>query len=111
MVVAIRLARSMGHRHRPFYRIVVADKQFKRDGRFLERVGTYDPLPTREGAKYVTLDIDRIKYWIAEGAQPTERVSILLGKAGILPPWYGSPNKWKTPEELSSETVSEDAES
>ena len=84
MVVRIRLAR-FGRKHRPFYRIVVADARSPRDGRHLERVGTYDPLPGKDGIKEVRLRADRIRYWMACGAQPTSKVAWLLGKAGILP--------------------------
>eukprot|EP00729_Bicosta_minor_P019953 gene19953-23366_t len=76
--VSLRLAR-MGIRHRPFYRIVAAHKEFQRDGRFLERLGTYDPLP-REGVKHVTIDLERTKYWLSVGANPTEPVAKLLAK-------------------------------
>ena len=84
MVVRIRLAR-FGRKHRPFYRIVVADARSPRDGRHLERVGTYDPLPGKDGIKEVRIRADRIRYWMACGAQPTSKVAWLLGKAGILP--------------------------
>jgi small subunit ribosomal protein S16 len=63
MPVRIRLAR-FGRTNRPFYRIHVADSRMKRDGRFLEAVGTYDPLPTEQGKKVVRLNTDRIKYWL-----------------------------------------------
>eukprot|EP00629_Pelagomonadales_sp_RCC1024_P018066 CAMPEP_0119288844 /NCGR_PEP_ID=MMETSP1329-20130426/37962_1 /TAXON_ID=114041 /ORGANISM="Genus nov. species nov., Strain RCC1024" /LENGTH=145 /DNA_ID=CAMNT_0007289627 /DNA_START=143 /DNA_END=577 /DNA_ORIENTATION=+ len=84
MVVRIRLAR-WGRKHRPFYRIVVADARAPRDGRFIERVGTYDPLPGRDGVKEVRLRSERIRYWLSCGAQPTSKVAWLLGKAGVLP--------------------------
>lgn len=76
MVVRIRLAR-WGQIHRPFYRIVAADARAKRDGRFIEVLGTYNPLPhsRREAShkiKRVCLNVDRIKYWISVGAQPTD---------------------------------------
>ncbi len=74
MAVKIRLARH-GAKKRPFYRIVVADGECKRDGRFLEIVGTYDPLP--DPVK-VTLKEDRVKYWMEQGATPTHTVKTLL---------------------------------
>ena len=74
MAVRIRLARH-GAKKRPFYRIVVADGERPRDGRFLEIVGTYDPLP--DPAK-VTLKEDRVKYWMDQGAKPTDTVRTLL---------------------------------
>lgn len=88
MVVRIRLARH-GQRHRAFYRIVSADSRAKRDGRFLEVLGFYDPLPhsAQEGAagiKRVALNVPRIKYWLSVGAQPSDTVGRLLGASGLL---------------------------
>lgn len=80
MSVKIRLARG-GAKKKPFYRIVVADVEAPRDGRFLEIVGTYDPL--QDPAK-VTLKEDRIKYWMGEGAIPTGTVGDLIKKEGVL---------------------------
>mmetsp|Transcript_23870 Transcript_23870/g.32821 ORF Transcript_23870/g.32821 Transcript_23870/m.32821 type:complete len:106 (+) Transcript_23870:33-350(+) len=85
MVVRIRLAR-FGRKHLPFYRIFVADARAPRDGKHLEVVGTYDPIPQRDGNKHVALNILRIKYWLSVGAQPSDRVAKLLGQAGVLPP-------------------------
>ncbi len=79
MSVKIRLARG-GAKKKPFYRIVAADSEFPRDGRFLEMLGTYDPM--LEPAA-VTLKEDRIKYWMGEGAQPTTTVKSLLKKEGF----------------------------
>lgn len=79
MSVKIRLARR-GAKKKPFYRIVVADVEAPRDGRFIEIVGTYDPL--QEPAK-VTLKEDRVKYWIGEGAIPTGTVGNILKKEGV----------------------------
>ncbi len=79
MAVKIRLARR-GAKKKPFYRIVVADAEAPRDGKFLEIVGTYDPI--QEPAK-VILQEDRVKYWIGEGAIPTTTVSSLLKKEGL----------------------------
>ena len=80
MSVKIRLARK-GAKKRPFYRIVVADVEARRDGRFLEVVGTYNPL--KDPAE-VTLKEERVKYWMGEGAQPTDTVRSLLKKEGIF---------------------------
>lgn len=85
MPVAMRFARG-GNRHRAFFRIVVAPHKAKRDGRHIEKVGTYDPIPVA-GQKMVSLNVDRIKYWLSVGAQPSDSVAKLLGKAGILPPY------------------------
>mmetsp|Transcript_31751 Transcript_31751/g.43319 ORF Transcript_31751/g.43319 Transcript_31751/m.43319 type:complete len:105 (+) Transcript_31751:34-348(+) len=85
MVVRIRLQR-FGGRHLPFYRIVVADSRCKRDGRFIEKIGTYNPIPSRDNCKELTANSDRIQYWISCGAQPSDRVAWLFGKIGLLPP-------------------------
>ncbi len=83
MALAIRLSRG-GRKKRPFYRIVVADKRMPRDGRYIEKLGTYNPLLEDENANRVQLVEDRIKYWLGEGAQPSERVALFLGKAGLM---------------------------
>eukprot|EP01041_Mallomonas_annulata_P008418 gene8418-17354_t len=85
MVVRIRLQR-FGRRNLPFYRIVVADSRAPRDGKFIENVGTYDPLPFKDNVKEVTANVDRVRYWVGCGAQPSDRVSWLFGRLGILPP-------------------------
>ena len=82
MAVKIRLARA-GAKKRPFYRIVVADERAPRDGRFIEKLGTYNPLLPSDSAERVTLDIERIQHWLSHGAQPTDRVLRFLDKAGI----------------------------
>lgn len=79
-MVKIRL-RRMGAKKNPFYRIIVADSHFSRDGRFIEEIGTYDPLVTPVAVK---VDAERAKYWISNGAQPTETVRALLKKAEVL---------------------------
>ena len=76
-MVKIRL-RRMGAKKKPFYRIVVADSRSPRDGRFIEEIGTYDPLPN---PSKITVDLERAKYWIENGAQPTDTVRALLKKA------------------------------
>lgn len=81
----VRLQR-FGRRNRPFYRVVVADSRSPRNGKFIELVGTYNPLATRSGVKEVTFKVDRIRYWVSVGAQPSDRVAWLLGQFGILPP-------------------------
>ena len=94
MALSIRLSRG-GRKKRPFYRIVVADKRMPRDGRYIERLGTYNPLLNDDNDQRVQLVEDRIKYWLSEGAQPSERVAIFLGKAGIIdmPAQPNRPNK------------------
>ena len=79
-MVKIRL-RRMGAKKAPFYRIVVADSRFPRDGRFIEELGTYNPL---KQPSEIVVDADRAKAWISDGAQPTETVRGLLKKAGVL---------------------------
>lgn len=84
MSVKLRLARG-GAKKRPFYSIVAADPRSPRDGRFIERVGTYNPMVERDHAERLVLKEERVRYWLEQGAQPTERVERLLGQAGIVP--------------------------
>jgi small subunit ribosomal protein S16 len=83
MSLKIRLARG-GAKKRPFYSIVVADSRSPRDGRFIEKVGTYNPMLERGHAERITLKEDRIKHWLGVGALPTERVERFLGDAGLV---------------------------
>ncbi len=83
-MLKIRLARY-GAKKRPHYRIVVADVRSPRDGRFLETVGTYSPMLSKDSDQRVVLQKDRIDHWIRQGAQPTDRVSIFLEKEGLRP--------------------------
>ena len=85
MVVRIRLQR-FGRKHLPFYRIVVADSRAPRDGRFIENLGTYNPIPSKDMVKEITANGERVKYWMTCGAQPSDRVAWLFGKIGLLPP-------------------------
>jgi small subunit ribosomal protein S16 len=82
MAVAIRLSRG-GSKKRPYYRIVVADSRNARDGRFIEKVGTYNPLLAKDSPERVKLDTDRISHWLSVGAQPSDRVLRFLDAAGI----------------------------
>lgn len=82
MAVAIRLSRG-GAKKRPYYRIVVTDVRSPRDGKYLEQLGTYNPVLAKDDEKRVTLIEDRVRYWIGVGAQPTDRVARILDKAGI----------------------------
>ena len=82
MAVAIRLARG-GSKKRPYYRIVVADSRNARDGRFIEKVGTYNPLLAKDSPERVKLDADRIQHWLGVGAQPSDRVLRFLDAAGV----------------------------
>lgn len=83
MAIKIRLARG-GAKKRPYYRIVVADERAPRDGRFIERVGAYDPLLPKESGQRVQLNVERIQHWLGNGAQPTDRVLRFLDEAGVL---------------------------
>ncbi|WP_457798432.1 30S ribosomal protein S16 [Methylocystis sp. S23] len=83
MSLKIRLARG-GAKKRPFYRVVVADSRSPRDGRYIEKLGTFDPLKAKDAADRVVLDAEKAKAWIAKGAQPTDRVARLLDAAGLL---------------------------
>ena len=83
-MLKIRLSLG-GAKKRPVYKIVVADSRFPRDGRFIEKVGFFNPLLPREKKERVNLEVERIKHWISKGAKPTLRVSRILGEAEILP--------------------------
>ena len=82
MSLKIRLSRA-GAKKRPFYRIVIADSRSPRDGRFIERIGTFDPLKAHDDAGRVVLDQEKAKAWLVKGAQPTDRVLRLLDGLGL----------------------------
>jgi small subunit ribosomal protein S16 len=82
MAVSIRLSRG-GAKKRPYYRIVVADARSPRDGSFIEKIGTYNPVLAKDDAKRVVLDAERAKHWLSVGAQPTDRVARFLDAAGV----------------------------
>lgn len=84
MAMKIRLARG-GSKKRPFYRIVAADSRMARDGRFIEKLGTYAPMLPKDSEDRVKMDMERVAYWMSKGAQPTDRVSRMLEAAGVLP--------------------------
>ncbi len=83
MAMKIRLARG-GSKKRPHYSIVAADSRMPRDGRFIEKLGTYNPLLPKDSEERVKMDLDRVKHWLDQGAQPTDRVSRFLEAAGVL---------------------------
>lgn len=83
MSLKIRLARG-GAKKRPFYRIVVAESRFARDGKFVERIGSYNPMLTKEDPLRIVLDAERAKYWLSKGALPSERVQHFFHKAGLM---------------------------
>jgi small subunit ribosomal protein S16 len=82
MAIAIRLSRG-GAKKRPYYRIVVTDSRSPRDGRYLEQIGTYNPLLARDDPARVKLDEERARYWVGVGAQPSDRVARFLDAAGV----------------------------
>ena len=84
MSLKIRLARA-GAKKRPYYHIVVADSRSPRDGRFIEKLGSYNPMLPQEHADRIRLRGERITHWVSQGAVPTERVARFLGKAGLAP--------------------------
>ncbi len=84
MSLRIRLSRG-GAKKRPFYRIVVADSRKPRDGSFIERIGTYNPMLARDDPARVVMDTDRAKHWIDNGATPSDRVARFLGHAEVIP--------------------------
>ncbi|MPY73369.1 MAG: 30S ribosomal protein S16 [Alphaproteobacteria bacterium] len=94
MSLKIRLARG-GAKKRPFYRIVVADSRMPRDGRFIERVGTYNPMLAKDHPERITLQAERIQHWLKVGALPSDRVARFLGQAEIIamPTWREQPQK------------------
>lgn len=94
MALAIRMTRQ-GAKKRPFFHIVVADSRSPRDGRHIERLGSYDPMLPREREDRVKLNAERIKHWLSVGAQPSDRVARFLGEAKIIdmPKWNETPNK------------------
>ncbi|MEM9320309.1 MAG: 30S ribosomal protein S16 [Pseudomonadota bacterium] len=83
MAMKIRLARG-GSKKRPFYRIVAADSRMPRDGRYIEKLGTYNPLLPKDSEERVKMDMARVQHWLDRGAKPTDRVSRFLEAAGVL---------------------------
>jgi small subunit ribosomal protein S16 len=104
----IRLARG-GSKKRPFYRVVAADSRMPRDGRFIEKLGTDNPLLGKDSDERGKLDIDRVKHWLAEGAQPTDRVSRFLEAAGVLEAKTRSNPKRAIPGKKAQERAEEKA--
>ena len=82
MALSIRLSRG-GSKKRPYYRIVVADARSPRDGKFIEKIGTYNPLLAKDDEKRIVLDAERARHWVSVGAQPTDRVARFLDTAGV----------------------------
>ena len=109
MALKIRLARG-GAKKRPFYRIVVAEASAPRDGRYVERVGTYNPMVPKDHDQRLTLKAERITYWLGQGAQPTERVQKMLAGAGLAEaPVIREQPKKSAPGRKSAEREAEEA--
>ncbi len=110
MSLKIRLARG-GAKKRPFYRIVVADSRMPRDGRFIERVGTYNPMLPKEHPDRVELKTERIQHWLSVGARPSDRVARFLGGAEIIAlPAIPEQTKKNQPKAKAQERMKEAAE-
>jgi len=113
MSLKIRLARA-GAKKRPYYRIVVADSRFPRDGRFIEKIGTYDPVQPKGSAERVKLVEARVTHWLGVGAQPTDRVLRFLDAAGIkkrdarMNPSKGEPGKKRIEREEAKKAAVEE---
>ncbi|URD61367.1 30S ribosomal protein S16 [Sphingomonas sp. KRR8] len=108
MALSIRLARG-GAKKRPYYRIVVADSRSPRDGRFIEKLGTYNPLLAKDSPERVKLDAERVSHWLKVGAQPSDRVARFLDAAGVRErAARNNPNKGK-PGEKATERAEERA--
>jgi len=109
MSLKIRLTRG-GAKKRPYYRIVVADARSPRDGRFIDKVGSYDPMKPKDSAERVVLDTEKVQSWLAKGAQPTDRVLRFLDAAGLAKrPARNNPNK-AVPGEKAKERAEKKAE-
>lgn len=109
MALKIRLARG-GSKKRPFYRIVIAEASAPRDGRFVERVGSYNPILPSDHAERVVLDQERLSYWLSVGAQPTDRVALFMGRAGIIPmPARNASPQKSQPRKKAQERMKEEA--
>ena|SRR6056300_1336052 len=95
-MLKIRMSRG-GAKKRPVYKIVIADSRKPRDGRFIEKVGFFNPLLPKDKKERLNLDVDRIKYWLEKGAKPSDRIARFLGEANIIPKpaQRNNPNKAK----------------
>jgi len=109
MALSIRLSRG-GSKKRPYYRIVVADARSPRDGRFIEKIGNYNPLLAKDDEKRVVLNAERAKHWLSNGAQPTDRVARFLDLAGVRERAARNNPKKAEPGEKAKERAAERAE-
>ena len=108
MAMKIRLARG-GSKKRPFYRVVAADSRMPRDGRYVEKLGTYNPLLPKDSEERVKLDMERVNYWLGEGAQPSDRVARFLEAAGVVAKTERSNPEKAKPGKKAQERVEEKA--
>jgi small subunit ribosomal protein S16 len=108
MAMKIRLARG-GSKKRPFYSIVATDSRMPRDGRFLEKLGTYNPLLAKDDEKRVVMNMERVQHWLSEGAQPTDRVARFLEAAGVRPKAARNNAKSGTPGKAMAERAAKKA--
>lgn len=108
MAMKIRLARG-GSKKRPFYRIVAADSRMPRDGRFIEKLGTYNPLLPKDSEERVKMNMERIQYWLDQGAQPTDRIARMLEAAGAKEKAERNNPKKGTPGKKAQERAEEKA--
>jgi small subunit ribosomal protein S16 len=108
MAMKLRLARG-GSKKRPFYRIVAADSRMPRDGRYQEKLGTYNPLLPKDSEDRVTMDMERVQYWLDHGAMPTDRVSRMLEAAGVRPKKERANLKKGTPGKKATDRATEKA--
>ena len=109
MSLKIRLARG-GSAHRPYYRIVIADSRSPRDGKFIDRVGSYNPLLAKGDEKRVVIEVEKVKEWMAKGALPTDRVARFLAVAGLVKWEHGNNPESAVPGEKAKQRASEKAE-
>ena len=108
MAMKIRLARG-GSKKRPFYRIVAADSRMPRDGRYIEKLGTYNPLLAKDSEERVKMNMERVQYWLGVGAQPTDRISRMLEAAGAIEKKERANMKKGEPGKKAKERVEEKA--
>ena len=108
MAIKIRLARG-GSKKRPYYSIVAADSRMPRDGRFKEKLGTYAPMLAKDHEDRVKMDMERVQYWLDQGATPTDRVARMLETAGVLPKKDRANLKKGTPGKAATKRAEEKA--
>ena len=105
MALKLRMSR-IGSKNRAFYRIVVAEHTSPRDGKFVEKIGTYDPLLPHGDPKRVMMDMDSVKYWLSKGVKPSDRVAKFLGQANVIPmPTYNASPKKSAPKAKAQERL------